>query len=70
MSEKFQTISEQLGFRVHPHLLRHTFAAHLAQRGMPFVGIQTLLGHEDPKTTHIYSKLCDQARKEKYEQWM
>ena len=57
VNEKYQTYSEQLGFCVHPHLLRHTFAAHLAQKGMPLIGIQNLLGHENPKTTHLFKTL-------------
>ena len=31
----------------YPHTLRHTFAAHLAMKGMPLSCIQVLLGHEE-----------------------
>lgn len=40
--------------RVYPHLLRHTVAQHLADRGMPEELLQKFLGHEKPETTQIY----------------
>ncbi len=67
---QFDRYSEQLGFRVTPHVLRHTFAAHLAKKGMPLNGIQTLLGHEFPHQTQVYARLYADARKEIYDQWM
>ncbi|PSL40534.1 integrase/recombinase XerC/integrase/recombinase XerD, partial [Salsuginibacillus halophilus] len=42
----FEGYSKQLGFKVTPHTMRHTFAAHLAEKGMPLVHIQDLLGHD------------------------
>ena len=40
--------------RVYPHLLRHTVAQHLADRGMPEELLQKFLGHEKPETTQVY----------------
>lgn len=46
------------GRRVHPHLLRHTFATHyVANGGDPF-SLQRILGHSDIKTTTIYVNLA------------
>ena len=59
----FQGYSKALGFYISPHTIRHTFAAHLAENGMPITCIQDLLGHEYMETTKIYSKLCVQAQK-------
>lgn len=70
INKRFQSYSKQLGFRITPHTLRHTFAAHLAQRGMPLTAIQKLLGHEDPITTQVYARLYEHARKELYDEWM
>lgn len=67
---KFSDYSEELGIPFSPHTLRHTFAAHLAMKGMPLECIQTLLGHEDPHQTQIYARLYNHARKEQYDQWM
>lgn len=71
VGRKFLEIySEQLGFRVTPHSLRHTFAAHLAQKGMPLNYIQILLGHENLQQTRYYARLYNHARKEIYDEFM
>ncbi len=69
INENFLAYSERLGFHVHPHMLRHTFAAHLAQKGMPGEAIQQLLGHQRPATTQLYARLFNHARKEMYDKW-
>ena len=67
---KFQTFTEKVGFYISPHTLRHTFAAHLAKKGMPLACIQVLLGHYRPHQTQLYARLYHQARKEIYDQLM
>lgn len=43
-----------LGFNLSTHALRHAFATHLYERGMPLYSVQELLGHSDLKNTALY----------------
>jgi integrase/recombinase XerC len=69
VENRFQLFSEKLGFKVVPHTMRHTFAAHLAEKGMNFSYIQDLLGHVNINSTRIYTRLMNHARKQKYDQY-
>ncbi len=70
MQRWLQGVSRTLGFRVHPHLLRHSIAVHLLRRGADVRHIQEFLGHADLETTKIYLRLVPGHLREDYDKAM
>jgi integrase len=58
MTTYFRRLSKKAKLTGNIHTLRHTFASHLAQAGVPLYTISKLLGHASTNTTEIYAHLC------------
>jgi tyrosine recombinase XerC len=64
VKNKLEEVSEQL--HLSPHVLRHSFATHMLDRGAELMAVKEILGHESLSTTQLYTHLQTNKLQEMY----
>lgn len=56
-----RTVAKDAGMTAYPHMLRHSFATHLLEQGVPIQYIQAMMGHRCAESTQVYIHVSNKA---------
>ena len=54
-------VGKEAGIQVHPHTLRHSFASHMIEQGVPITYVQSMLGHRCLESTQVYIHISNKT---------
>ena len=54
-------VRKEAGIQVHPHTLRHSFASHMIEQGVPINYVQSMLGHLCLESTQVYIHISNKT---------
>ena len=56
-----RTVAKEAGLTAHPHTLRHSFASHMIESGVPINYVQAMLGHRCLESTQVYIHISNKT---------
>lgn len=56
-----RAVGKDAGIKAHPHMLRHSFASHMIEQGVPVNYVQSMLGHRCMSSTQVYIHISSKA---------
>lgn len=65
----FSIVSYRMGMKVHPHVLRHSFATNLLTNNCNMRYVQVMLGHSSLQTTQMYTHVVDKDLQKIYSEF-
>ena len=56
-----RAVGKTAGIKAHPHTLRHSFASHMIEQGVPINYVQAMLGHRCLESTQVYIHISNKT---------